>query len=124
VTEEAVDAEGVASVVLNLTKFGALVKVPLMVTVVPTAPLVGENVGTPGQVLDGPVSGPVVKVKAAESPELLCRTTVVEVAPASVPGRPTSSWVSASIVPNVPAVVVAPWWNVTVVTGPPLATSW
>jgi hypothetical protein len=121
VTEEALDAVGVASVVLNLTAVGAVTKLPVIVTVLPIAPLVGVNAGTPGHVADAPV----VNAKVAESPVVLCTRTVVKVlgASAGVVMRPTSAWVSASTETNVP-VLFEPWLNVTDVMGPPFATVW
>jgi hypothetical protein len=123
----AVDDVGVASVVLNLTAVGAVPKLGLpppvgvIVTLVPTAPLVGVNVGTSGQV----PAGPVVKLKVAESPDVLCTRTVVAVLTVSPPGSPTSAWVSASTLTNVPATAAAGGcWNVTDVMGPPFAASW
>jgi len=51
VTEVALEVVGVTRLeVLKRTRVGAVVKVPLIVTVVPTKPLAGEKVGTPGQV--------------------------------------------------------------------------
>jgi hypothetical protein len=98
VTEVAVDEVGVASVVLNLTAVGAVVKVPLpcgvIVTLLPTAPLLGVNVGTSGHM---PAAAPVVKAKVAESPDVLWTFTVVAALGASAPGTVASSWVSASI---------------------------
>ena len=51
VTEVALAVVGVTRLeVLKRTLVGAVVKVPLIVTVEPTKPLAGEKVGTPGQV--------------------------------------------------------------------------
>ncbi len=113
---------------LNRTAVGAVKKVGLppswgvIVTLLPTAPLEGENTGTSGQV----PAAPVVKLKVAESPDVLWTRTVVAVLAASVGlvGRLTSAWVSASMKATVPAWSVPPWVNVTDVIGPPFATVW
>jgi hypothetical protein len=102
--------------VLKRTAVGAVVKVPLIVTVEPTTPLAGENVGTPGHV----ALGPVEYVKAADGPSLLVTMTLFEaLAPASA-GIVASSWVSESIETIAPASPP----NVTTVAGPPFATVW
>jgi hypothetical protein len=93
VTEVALEVVGVTRLeVLKRTWVGAVVKVPLIVTVEPTKPLAGEKVGTPGQV----VAAVVEYVKAAESPLALVTTTSFEPVPAAT-GTVTSSWVSASM---------------------------
>jgi hypothetical protein len=101
--------------VLKRTAVGAVVKVPLIVTVEPTKPLVGEKVGTPGHV----VSAVVEYVKAAESPVALVTTTLFPPVPAPA-GTVTSSWVSESMVRPVPGVPP----NSTALAGPPFATVW
>ena len=56
VAEVALDDVGTTKLeVLNRTPVGAVVNDPLMVTVLPTTPLDGENVGTPGHVPAAPV---------------------------------------------------------------------
>jgi hypothetical protein len=62
VTEVALVVVGVTRLeVLKRTWVGAVVKVPLIVTVEPTKPAAGEKVGTPGQ---GRRSGRVVKARS------------------------------------------------------------
>ena len=80
--------------VLKRTWVGAVVKVPLIVTVEPTNPLAGVNVGTPGQV----VAAVVEYVNGVESPVALVTTTLFDPVP-TLPssGIVTSSWVSASM---------------------------
>jgi hypothetical protein len=51
--------------VLKRTPVGGVVKDPLIVTVEPTMPLDGENVGTPGHVASGPVVNPNVGESSA-----------------------------------------------------------
>jgi hypothetical protein len=108
--------------VLKRTPVTVALKVPLIVTVEPTMPLVGEGVGAPGQA----AAPPVVNVKSAEFPPVppvLCTETVVEVLTANEPpatGRPTSACVSASVETSVPPTSEL-WWNVTVLSGPPFS---
>jgi hypothetical protein len=106
--------------VLKRTAVGGVVNVPLTVTVVPTKPLAGEKVGTPGQV----AIGPVVYGNDAEKPlavPVLCATTGFEaLGGAPGVGIVTSSWVSESMVSPVP---LAPP-KVTLSTGPPFAGTW
>jgi hypothetical protein len=131
VTEVAVEEVTVAaSAVLNLTAVGAVTKVAapppagVIVTLVPTAPVLGVPfVGTSGQL---PSAAPVVNVKAAEGPVLFVRKTVVDALLLSEPGMSTWSWVSASMSPAAIASVtggLGACWNVAWVTGPPFAAS-
>jgi hypothetical protein len=101
--------------VLKRTPVTVALNVPLIVTVEPTMPLVGEGVGTPGQV----AAAVVEYVNAAELPVVLCTTTSLLPTRASG-GTVTSSWVSASMVRAVPEVPP----NVTSSAGPPFATVW
>ena len=85
----------VASVVLNLTAVGAVTKLGLpppvgvIVTLVPTAPVLGVPfVGVSGQL---PSAAPVVNVKATEGPEVFVRKTVVDVPLVSPAGMSTWS---------------------------------
>jgi hypothetical protein len=84
--------------VLKRTPVGAVVKLPLMVTVEPTMPLEGEKVGTPGQV----ASGPVEYVKGDEEPSALITTTFAGLLAPAVFGISTSSWVPESMCSPVP----------------------
>jgi hypothetical protein len=116
VTEVALVVVGVTRLdVLKRTPVGAVVKLPLMVTVEPTKPLAGKNVGMPGQV----VRAVVEYVKAAEMPVPLVTSTLFEPTPAPA-GIVASSWVSESMETIVPAVPP----NSTRVAGPPFATVW
>jgi len=116
VTEVALVVVGTTRLeVLKRTWVGAVVKVPVIVTVEPTKPLAGEKAGTPGQV----VAAVVEYVKAAEGPVVLVTTTLFEPVPVAT-GIVTSSWVSASMVRPVPSVPP----NSTRFAGPPFATVW
>ena len=116
VTEVALVVVGVTSPeVLKRTWVGAVVKVPLIVTVDPTKPLAGVNVGTPGQT--GPAAV-VEYVNGAELPVTFSTTTLLDPPPTA--GTVTSSWVSASMVRPVPEVPP----NLTSLAGPPFATVW
>jgi hypothetical protein len=116
VTEVALVAVGVTRLeVLKRTWVGAVVKVPLIVTVDPTKPLAGEKVGTPGQV----AAAVVEYVNALEGPVVLVTTTLLPPTPAAT-GTVTSSWVSASMVR--PDPLSPP--NETALAGPPFATVW
>jgi hypothetical protein len=96
VTEVGVDEVTlVASVVLNLTAVGAVTKVAapppagVIVTLVPTPPVLGVPfVGMSGQL---PSAAPVVNVKAAEGPVVFVRKTVVDVPLVSPAGMSTWS---------------------------------
>jgi hypothetical protein len=77
--------------VLKRTPVGAVVNDPLIVTVEPTMPLEGENVGTPGQVAAAVV---VYGNAGVEMPVLFVTSTGFDPTP---DGTVTSSWVSASI---------------------------
>jgi hypothetical protein len=117
VTEVALEVVGMTRPeVLKRTWVGAVVKVPLIVTVEPTKPLAGKKVGTPGQV----ASAPVVYGNDAEEPlavPVLCAMTGLETLAPAPAGIVTSSWVSESMTMPVPASPP----NVTVSTGPPFA---
>jgi hypothetical protein len=116
VTEVALVVVGVTRLeVLKRTWVGAVVNVPLIVTVVPTKPAAGEKVGMPGQV----AAAVVVYANDEESPVLLCTTTGFEPTPAPA-GTVASSWVSESIETGAPPSVP----KSTLVAGPPFATVW
>ena len=116
VTDVALVVVGVTRLeVLKRTWVGAVVKVPLIVTVVPTKPVAGVKVGTPGQV----AAAAVVYADGAEIPSLFVTSTGFDPVPVAI-GIATSSWVSASMVRPVP--LVPP--NSTRVAGPPFATVW
>jgi hypothetical protein len=117
VTEVALVVVGVTRLeVLKRTWVGAVVNVPLIVTVEPTKPVAGEKVGTPGQV----AAAVVEYVNAGvESPVALVTTTLFEPVPVAT-AIVTSSWVSASMVRPVPGVPP----NSTAEAGPPFATVW
>jgi hypothetical protein len=102
--------------VLKRTPVTVELNVPLSVTVEPTMPLVGEKVGTPGQV----ALGPVEYANDDEFPSVLCATTGFDVLGAALFGIVTSIWVSESMVSPVP--LLPP--KVTLSTGPPFATVW
>jgi len=104
--------------VLKRTPIGAVVKLPLIVTVEPTKPAAGEKVGTPGQM--GPAAVVEYVNAGVELPSALCTTTLFDPPPTA--GTVTSSWVSASMVRPVPGVAPAP--NFTASAGPPFATVW
>ena len=87
--------------VLKRTPVGAVVNVPLIVTVEPTMPLEGENVGTPGQV----AAALVVNVNAGRVPAAVGHyRRFAAVSSPTLPGIVASSWVSESMTSPVPAV--------------------
>jgi hypothetical protein len=102
--------------VLKRTPVTVELNVPLIVTVEPTMPLVGDGVGAPGQVTEAPVE----YANGNEFPVVLCATTGFDVLGAALFGIVTSSWVSDSMVSPVP--LLPP--KVTLSTGPPFATVW
>jgi hypothetical protein len=103
VAEVAVAFVGVTRLeVLKRTPVGAVVKVVAVeiVTVVPTKPLAGEKVGTPGQT----ASGPVEYVNAdEEAGSLLVTMTFAGLLSPTLSGIVASSWVVESITSPVPA---------------------
>jgi hypothetical protein len=117
VTEVALVVVGVTRLeVLKRTWVGAVVNVPLIVTVVPTKPAAGEKVGMPGQV----AAAVVEYVNAGvELPVVFSTTTSFDPTRAAG-GTVTSNWVSASMVRPVPEVPP----NRTSLAGPPFATVW
>jgi len=102
--------------VLKRTPVTVALNVPLIVTVEPTMPLVGEGVGASGQVAAAVVEYPNAGV---ESPVVLVTTTLFTPMPAPA-GIVTSSCVSASMVRPVPLSLP----NATLLAGPPFATVW
>ena len=100
VTEVALVVVGTTRVeVLKRTWVGAVVNVPLIVTVEPTKPLAGEKVGTPGQT----ASGPVEYVNAdEEAGSLLVTMTSAGLLSPTLSGIVASSWVVESITSPVP----------------------
>jgi hypothetical protein len=98
--------------VLKRTPVTVELNVPLIVTVEPTMPLVGEGVGTPGQA----TSDPVVNVNGAEFSAPLLATTFAGVLSltTAVLGIVASIWVLESTFSPVPATPP----NVTSVVGP------
>jgi hypothetical protein len=94
VAEEALVFVGVTRLeVLKRTAVGAVVKLPLMVTVEPTKPAAGEKAGTPGQI--GPAAVVEYVNAGVELPVVLCTTTSLDPPPTA--GTVTSSWVSESM---------------------------
>jgi len=102
--------------VLKRTPVTVALNVPLIVTVEPTMPLVGEGVGASGQV----AAAVVEYVNAGVELPVVFSTTTSLLPTRAAGGTVTSSWVSASMVRPVPEVPP----NRTSLAGPPFATVW